>query len=259
MAVVDCALSLPRVWGKDRARCTTVGVPHGVRFVTKVALAKRLLARAFAADVPARWVVADSLYGRTHHVRQWLEGQGRPPVVGVLSAQVVEHAGRRQRVTALADDLPVEAWVRRSAGDGSQGPRVHDWACVALSEEAPAGMRRWLLVRRALDDPTDRTYVRADGAAETTLEELVRVGGMRWASEEGFAQAKGEVGLDPDEVRRWDAWHRHVTLERRSSNHPPKNQAAQRRSTGPGRRWRICRFSTTAMRRVSKRFLRWPR
>ena len=30
--------------------------------------------------------------------------------------------------------------------------------------------------------------------------------------EECFAEAKGEVGLDHYEVRRWDAWHRHVTL-----------------------------------------------
>ncbi len=30
--------------------------------------------------------------------------------------------------------------------------------------------------------------------------------------EQCFAEAKGEVGLDQYEVRRWDAWHRHVTL-----------------------------------------------
>jgi hypothetical protein len=28
----------------------------------------------------------------------------------------------------------------------------------------------------------------------------------------GFQQAKGEVGLDHYEVRRWDAWYRHITL-----------------------------------------------
>ena len=33
-----------------------------------------------------------------------------------------------------------------------------------------------------------------------------------WAIEECFAEAKGEVGMDHYEVRRWDAWHRHVTL-----------------------------------------------
>jgi len=41
---------------------------------------------------------------------------------------------------------------------------------------------------------------------------LVRVAGTRWAVEEGFQIAKGEVGLDQYEVRRWDGWYRHVTL-----------------------------------------------
>ena len=40
----------------------------------------------------------------------------------------------------------------------------------------------------------------------------MRVCQERWAVEECFAEAKGEVGLDHYEVRRWDAWHRHVTL-----------------------------------------------
>jgi Putative transposase of IS4/5 family (DUF4096) len=34
----------------------------------------------------------------------------------------------------------------------------------------------------------------------------------RWAIEEGFAEAKGEVGLDQYEVRTWTAWHRFITL-----------------------------------------------
>jgi SRSO17 transposase len=42
--------------------------------------------------------------------------------------------------------------------------------------------------------------------------ELVRVAGRRWTIEAGVEQAKGEVGLDQYEVRRYDAWHRHVTL-----------------------------------------------
>ena len=30
--------------------------------------------------------------------------------------------------------------------------------------------------------------------------------------EEGFEQAKGEVGLDHYEVRKWPGWYRHITL-----------------------------------------------
>jgi SRSO17 transposase len=212
VAFIDRALYLPRTWTSDRARCAAAGVPTGTAFATKVSLAQRLLARAFAAGVPARWVVADCLYGRVHQLRRWLERQGRPHVLGVMPGQVVTHDGRPQRATALVASLPPEAWVPCSAGSGSQGERVHDWACVRLSEEAPAGMGRWLLVRRTPRDPTALAYFRAYGPRQTTPEDLVRIAGRRWSVEEGFAQAKGEVGLDQYEVRRWTAWHRHITL-----------------------------------------------
>jgi SRSO17 transposase len=35
---------------------------------------------------------------------------------------------------------------------------------------------------------------------------------VRWAVEECFQTGKGQVGLDHYQVRRWDAWYRHVTL-----------------------------------------------
>jgi SRSO17 transposase len=34
----------------------------------------------------------------------------------------------------------------------------------------------------------------------------------RWAIEESLETAKGEVGLDHYEVRRWTGWYRHMTL-----------------------------------------------
>jgi SRSO17 transposase len=48
--------------------------------------------------------------------------------------------------------------------------------------------------------------------ADTPLPEMARVAGTRWVIEEGFERAKGEVGLDQYEVRRYDAWYRHITL-----------------------------------------------
>ncbi len=211
-AFIDRALYLPRTWTKDSQRCADAGVPLMARFATKGALAKRLLERAFAAAVPARWVVADNFYGRAHHFRQWLEQHGRSYVVGILPAQVVVHDGQRQRAKALAASVSSEAWVRRSSGTGSQGERVQEWACLALTEAAAPGMGRWLLVRRPLEHPDDCAYFRAYGPVDTSVAELVRVAGVRWSIEEGFAQTKGEVGLDQYEVRHWDGWHRHITL-----------------------------------------------
>jgi len=78
--------------------------------------------------------------------------------------------------------------------------------------EGTSQRTRWVLIRRSLSDPSKRAYYRAAGPAQTTLPELVAVAGSRWKVEEGYEQAKGEVGLDQYEVRTWRAWYRYVTL-----------------------------------------------
>ena len=77
-AFVDRALYLPREeWADDPLRREEAGVPDEVRFATKGELAKEMLGRAFEAKVPARWVVADTVYGTARGLRGWLEEQGR--------------------------------------------------------------------------------------------------------------------------------------------------------------------------------------
>jgi SRSO17 transposase len=79
------------------------------------------------------------------------------------------------------------------------------WACRELSDACAAGMGRWLLVRCDAEDPDEHAYVLAFGPEETTEVEVIRVCTTRWQIEEGFAQAKGEVGLDQYEVRKWES------------------------------------------------------
>ena len=81
-AFVDRALYLPKAWTNDPARRAEAGVPGGIAFRNKIELAELMLERVFAAGIPARWVVADSFYGRSHAFREWLEEQrGRPYAV----------------------------------------------------------------------------------------------------------------------------------------------------------------------------------
>jgi hypothetical protein len=74
------------------------------------------------------------------------------------------------------------------------------------------GKGHWLLAGRRLDDREELAYSIGYGPAGTTLAELVGIAGARWTLECCFQQAKGEAGLDHDEVRRYDAWYRHITL-----------------------------------------------
>ena len=213
---LDRVLYLPKEWAADAARREEAGVPEDAAFRTKPALARAMLARAFQAGVPAAWVTGDEVYGRDRRLRLWLEEQGHPFVLAVATNEPLWAATDRgpQQVGAavIAAALPPEAWVPHSAGEGSKGPRVYNWAWVRLARWPVPGWAHWLLVRRSLDDPSDLAYYVVFGPTGTTLATLVRVAGTRWAVEQGFELAKGEVGLDHYEVRRWDGWYRHITL-----------------------------------------------
>jgi SRSO17 transposase len=82
---------------------------------------------------------------------------------------------------------------------------------VAIRPLREPGRGHWLLVRRRLADGELAYYV-CYGPARTTLAELVRVAGARWMVESGFQAGKGQTGLDHYQVRRYQAWYRHVTL-----------------------------------------------
>jgi SRSO17 transposase len=214
-AFLDRELYLPQEWTEDRVRCREAGIPEAVTFATKGTLAQRMLARAFAAGVKVQWVVGDTVYGYDE-LRSWLEAQEQPYVLAVPATHPVWMDGRMQPVGLVAALLPEEAWVPLSAGEGSQGPRLYEWAWLEVDAEPEgegrSGWRTWMLIRRSLSDPSKRAYYRAWGPAETRLADLVRVAGRRWTIEEGLEEAKGEVGLDQYEVRIWTGWYRHITL-----------------------------------------------
>jgi SRSO17 transposase len=211
-AFVDRALYLPQEWMRDQDRRAQSGIPKRLRFATKITQAEQMLARAFAVDAPARWVVADSGYGRSGPFRQWLEQRRRAYAVMVPKTNAIHYRGGRERVEQLVARLDEGVWTPMTTGKGAQGAHMHAWACLPLSGRCATGMRRWLLARRDLDDPSESVYWLAYGPAGTTVAELVRVCDTRWQIEECFAQAKGEVGMDQYEVRTWEAWHRFITL-----------------------------------------------
>jgi SRSO17 transposase len=214
-ALVDRELYLPKQWAADAARRAEAHVPERVGFQTKPQLAQAMLERAVEAGVPAGWVTADEVYGGDARLRAWLEEQDLAYALAVKATQplwaATDQGPAEVPACQLVAGLPARAWRRLSAGDGAKGPRVYDWARVALTRPGWPGRGFWLLVRRRLADGELAFYV-CFGPARTTLAELVRVAGIRWAVEECFQAAKDQVGLDHYQVRRYDAWYRHTTL-----------------------------------------------
>ncbi len=214
---LDRELYLPKEWAADAERRKEAGVPKEVAFATKPQIARQMLAHAFKAGVPAAWVTADSVYGGDFTLRKEVTERNQRSVFAVTSTQslwVWENGVPRQRpIRDVVAQVAPEAWVTLSAGDGAKGPRVYEWSWGSVRESAfQEGWREWWMARRSLSDPTDIAYYLACAPAETTLQKLAGVAGMRWAVEETLETGKGEVGLDQYEVRKWTGWYRHITL-----------------------------------------------
>jgi SRSO17 transposase len=207
-ALIDRALYLPEVWSNDPARRRAAGVPADTAFATKPQLGRHMLTRAFAADVPCRWVTGDSIYGTDYALRRSIEKSGRGYVLAVTRAQRLGF----KTVADWLEDVPSNGWQRLSAGEGAKGPRLYDWAWLPYWSDAESGWQKGLLIRRKLAHPEAFTFYLTLAPEGTGLSDLVRVAGTRWTIEASFEAAKGEVGLDHYEVRSWTGWHRHITL-----------------------------------------------
>ena len=211
--LIDRALYLPRSWADDDDRCADAGIPEDKRdFATKPALAITLIDRAVAAQVPAAWVAGDEVYGADPRLRAAIRGHGLGYVLAVAANRRVPTDAGPIRVDALPALIPTHAWQRQSAGTGAHGPRLYSWAWFGLraEDDTDTGVHH-LLIRRN-DRTGEHAYLRCYSPRPVPLRTLVAVAGQRWRIEESFQAAKGLVGLDQHQVRRWRSWHRWTTL-----------------------------------------------
>jgi SRSO17 transposase len=212
-ALIDRELYLPKSWTDDPKRCRSAGVPDEVEFATKVTHARRMLARALDAEVPAAWATADEFYGNHRGLRRDLQARGLGYVLGVAkNHRITLTTGVTATVEHVATRLRRRSWNRISAGQGHKGERDYDWAWVRIVPPADETTgHHWLLVRRRIRDG-ELAYYRCWSPKPVPLTALVHVAGARWCVEECFRAGKDEVGLDQHQVRKWTSWYRYTTL-----------------------------------------------
>jgi SRSO17 transposase len=209
-AGIDRALYLPKSWTGDRDRCEQAAVPDEVGFATKPQLAQQMIERALDAGAPAAWAAGDEVYGDNPKLRAALEKRGLGYVLAVSCTHRVPTPAGPQRADHLAKRVPRRAWQKLSAGRGAKGHRWYDWALVAITAGDPTGHQH-LMIRRNRTTGELACY-RCYSPRPVPLSTLVKVAGSRWTVEETFQSSKGLAGLDEHQVRRWDSWHRWVTL-----------------------------------------------
>ncbi len=216
-ALIDRALYLPEDWCTDAARRQAVHIPETVTFQTKPELAQRMVERAQSASLPISWVVADTVYGHCPDLRVFLEAQGfsyalAVPANEVVCIQTAQGAYQLAEVASIEQqEFKPQDWQRLSMSQGTKGERYFDWAIRPLVLHGTVDHCHWLVIRRCLDDPSQKAYYLIFAPLGTSLHTIVLAIGARWSIEVDLENAK-DLGLDQYEVRSYLGWYRHMTL-----------------------------------------------
>jgi len=233
----DRRLFLPDIWTSDRARCDAAGVPPGVIFRTKPELAAEMLENAARSGMPFQWVAGDALYGSSptfvrtvralnkwytldvsSEAHVWTSEPQMRPLGRSSKGQLIKTPKaltKPRPVPELIAEIPATAWKRITIAQGSQGPRIYEFAEIEVwfSEESlPATEPERLLFKRSIGQDVEIKFQRSNAPTSVSLKRVAEAGGCRWSVEQDFQCGKGECGLDEYETRGWVGWHHHTAL-----------------------------------------------
>lgn len=242
---VNGQLYLPEGWAEDPARRQRAGIPPGVGFQTKPAIALHLIDQAQAAGVPFGIVVTDSSYGDNPAFLDGRDERRLPGVVAVhrdfgvrLLAEVAEAAARPlpptkkpgrprthphparvaplHRADAVLAQQPESAWQTSSWRQGTDGPLAKQFVAVRAHRAAgdTTGPLGWLIGERPRPGAAGEEKVyRSTLPATTSLARLAEVAHRRPGIERAYQDGKGGSGWADYPARQWESFHRHLVIE----------------------------------------------
>ncbi len=203
------------------------------QFRTKLKLAVELVRRAVQAHIPFRAVVADSFYGEDYGVKQGLRALGvgyvlalKPshswwhPIRAIGSLQEAARAGRWKsaqrpgkwvKVTRTFRDGSKEDWWALEVVTGPYGPDKPERVVIATTDPLTLpDLTTFYLVTNLPAPGSQRAQ--ASSLAVASLEEVVRLYGLRMWVEQSYKQVKHALGWSQYQVRSDKAMRRHWQL-----------------------------------------------
>ncbi len=203
------------------------------QFRTKLKIAVELVRRAVQAHIPFRAVVADSFYGEDDGVKRELRALGvgyvvalKPshswwhPVRAIGSLQEAARAGRWKsperpgkwvKITRTFRDGRKEDWWALEVVTGPYGPDKAQRVVVATTD--PLTLPDLTTFYLVTNLPAPGTKQAADSPlAPASLQEVVRLYGLRMWVEQSYKQVKHALGWSQYQVRSDKAMRRHWQL-----------------------------------------------
>ncbi len=203
------------------------------QFRTKLKIAVELVRRAVQAHLPFRAVVADSFYGEDRGVKQGLRALGVGyvlalgpshawwhPAEAIGSFQEAAQAARWRsaeqpsrwvKVTRTFRDGSSQDWWALEVITGPYGPHKQERVVIATTDPITLPDLTTFYLVTNLPAPGSQRAADSDLAA-ASLEEVVRLYGLRMWVEQSYKHVKHELGWSQYQVRSDKAIRRHWQL-----------------------------------------------
>jgi SRSO17 transposase len=238
-APIDMRLYLPEKWTNDPGRCKRAGVPEEeCQFRTKPELALEIVRHSRENKLHFGWVGADAGYGKGPGFCFALDEMGETFVVDLHSDfhvylknpkpylpkktnklgrpfQKYQTYNKSIEVGEIVDSLSTKRWKTVTLRDTTRGVlkvricRLQVYVWDGESEK----VKRWtLIVSKSLAKNPDTKISLTNAPKHKTLRRLGWMQRQRYWIERVFEDAKSECGMADYQVRKWSAWHHHMTL-----------------------------------------------
>jgi len=214
---VATRLYLPRAWCDDAPRREQAHIPAEIGFQTKAEIALDLIDQAIHHGVPFECVVSDGDYGDNPNFLNGLEQRHLGYVCAVRrDFSVALGRGAPQEVISAATllaVLPASCWETITWREGSRGKLRAKFCALRCYRVDGDGTRHlgWLIGQRpARGQSGEWKYFWSNFPAATPLAVMVEYTHRRHWIEQYHEEAKGELGWDQYQGRRWDGFHRHA-------------------------------------------------
>ena len=228
------------MWCQDPERRQKAGIPEGIEFRTKPAMALEQMRQAIVQKVPVGVVLADAAYGNGTQFRAAVSELGLQYAVAIESSTTIWEPGQQplpapppkcrgappKRLQRNADHLPVSAkqlafglpspaWMDIGWRQGSKGTLRSRFAAVRVRpahrdyKRTEPHPEEWILIEWPKKESEPTKYWLSTLPAKISPKALVKIAKHRWIIERDYEELKQELGLGHYEGRSWRGFHHH--------------------------------------------------
>lgn len=236
VSIIQSKLYLPKEWLCDKKKCAKAGVPEDQgKYKSKIELAEEIIFHVWRnLKLKFSFVSFDAFYGRDFSLLQRLDkasitfvadipetqsiylkpfdiivpekkpGRGRPPIHAKPNATKVS-------VKEYAEGLMKKEYKKITVRKGTQAnirAYFHKRTVWIFNPNSKTKSRFVLLIRKDEDGALRYSLTNS----KKHLPKLAFMQGQRYFVERAFQDAKQQMGLNQYQVRKYQSWYRHITM-----------------------------------------------